>query len=73
MKVWFGLVSLINGISNLHGLFNVKAILLEGQFIPFSKGINQKVNVIKQLEYKLTHNLTQRPLRQRDSLILNYD
>ena len=29
--VWFGLVSLFNGISTLFRLFNVKAILLEEQ------------------------------------------
>ena len=29
--VWFGLVSLFNGISTLCRLFNVKAILLEEQ------------------------------------------
>ena len=30
-KVWFGLVSLFNGISTLFRLFNAKAILLEEQ------------------------------------------
>ena len=29
--VWFGLVSLFDGISNLFRLFNAKAILLEEQ------------------------------------------
>ena len=29
--VWFGLVSLLNGISTLFRLFNAKAILLEEQ------------------------------------------
>ena len=30
-EVWFGLVSLFNGISTLFRLFNAKAILLEEQ------------------------------------------
>ena len=57
--VWFGLVSLFNGISTLFRLFNAKAILLEEQYwyylnhswedkgVPtFPKGICPKVNVI---------------------------
>ena len=65
-SVWFGLVSLFNGISTLFRLFNAKAILLEEQYYfthswedkgvhTFPKGICPKVKVIARLEYKLAY------------------
>ena len=59
--IWFGLVSLFNGISTLFSLFNAKAILIEEQYYlthswedkgvhTFPKGICPKVNVIARLE-----------------------
>ena len=66
--VWFGLVSLFNGISTLFRLFNAKAILLEEQWYysthswegegvhTFPKVICLKVNVITRLECELTYN-----------------
>ena len=66
--IWFGLVSLFNGISTLFWLFNAKAILLEEQYWyylthswedkgvhTFPKGICPKVNVIARLEYELAY------------------
>ena len=66
--VWFGLVSLFNGISTLFRLFNAEAILLEEQewyylthswedkgVHTFPKGICPRVNVIARLEYKLMY------------------
>ena len=66
--VWFGLVSLFNGISTLFRLFNAKAILQEEQqwyylthswedkgVHTFPKGICPKVNVIARLEYELAY------------------
>ena len=66
--VWFGLVSLFDGIC---GLFNAKTILVEEQqwyhsthswaeikgFNIFPKAINPKVNVIVRLEFELTSRL----------------
>ena len=67
-NIWFGLVSLFNGISTLFRLFNAKAILLEEQWWyylthswkdkgvhTFPKGICPKVNVIARLEYELVY------------------
>ena len=67
-EIWFGLVSLFNGISTLFRLFNAKAILLEEQkwyyltqswedkgVHTFPKGICPKVNVIARLEYELAY------------------
>ena len=64
--IYFGLVSLFNGISTLFRLFNAKAILLEEQLWnylthtwedkgvhTFPKGICPKVKVIARLEYEL--------------------
>ena len=66
--IWFGLVSLFNGISTLFRLFNAKAILLEEQYWyylthswedkgvnTFPKGICPKVNVIARLEHELAY------------------
>ena len=66
--VWFGLISLFNGISTLCRLFNAIAILLEEQVWyylthswedrgvhTFPKSICLKVNVIARLEYELTY------------------
>ena len=66
--VWFGLVSLFNGISTLFRLFNAKAILLEEQewyylthswedkgVHTFPKGIWPKMNVIARLEYEFAY------------------
>ena len=67
--VWFGLVSLLNGISTFVGYFNAKAILLEEQLWyylthswedkgvhTFPKSICPKVNLIARLKYELTYN-----------------
>ena len=66
--VWFGLVSLFNGISTFFSLFNAKTIPIEGQswyylthswenkgVHTFPKGICPKVNVIAWLEFKLAY------------------
>ena len=66
--VWFGLVSLFNGISTLFRLFNAKAILLEEQLWYYlthsweDKGVHTlpkricpKVNVIARQEYELAY------------------
>ena len=65
-SIWFGLVSLFNGISTLFRLFNAKAILLEEQYYltnswedkgvhTFPKGICPKMNIIAQLENELAY------------------
>ena len=66
--VWFGFVSLFNGISTLFRLFNAKTILREEQYWyylthswedkavhTFPKGICLKVNAITRLEYELAY------------------
>ena len=66
--LWFGLVSLFNGISTLFRLFNAKAILLEEQYLTHSWE-DKGVHTLPESECNSATGVRTRVLRFRSSLI----